>query len=132
MKDYKRKLQLKMLNIVKEIDRVYKLYNIDYYLIYGLASGVVRYQWFIPWNDDFDIGMTYKNYNMFIKVCDKELNKNEFETKRNEFLKISFKDNFTVVNKGKLYINEKANSKLIKIQINKGTYKRLLLDDALE
>ena len=33
MKNYKRKLQLKMLNIVKEIDRVYKLYNIDYYLI---------------------------------------------------------------------------------------------------
>ncbi len=48
MKDYKRKLQLKMLNIVKEIDRVYKLYNIDYYLIYGLASEVVRYQWFVP------------------------------------------------------------------------------------
>lgn len=92
MKDYKRKLQLKMLNIVKEIDRVYKLYNIDYYLIYGLASGVVRYQWFIPWNDDFDIGMTYKNYNMFIKVCDKELNKNEFENKRNEFLKHIYGD----------------------------------------
>lgn len=78
MKDYKRKLQLKMLNIVKEIDRVYKLYNIDYYLIYGLASGVVRYQGFIHWYDDFDIGMTYKNYNMFINVCDKELNNNEF------------------------------------------------------
>ena len=31
MKDYKRKLQFKMLNIVKKIDRVYKLYNIDYY-----------------------------------------------------------------------------------------------------
>lgn len=92
MKDYKRKIQLKMLNIVKEIDRVYKLYNIDYYLIYGLASGVVRYQWFIPWNDDFDIGMTYKNYNMFIKVCDKELNKNEFENKRNEFLKHIYGD----------------------------------------
>lgn len=92
MKDYKRKLQLKMLNIVKEIDRVYKLYNIDYYLVYGLASGVVRYQWFIPWNDDFDIGMTYKNYNMFIKVCDKELNKNEFENKRNEFLKHIYGD----------------------------------------
>lgn len=92
MKDYKRKLQLKMLNIVKEIDRVYKLYNIDYYLIYGLASGVVRYQWFVPWNDDFDIGMTYKNYNMFIKVCDKELNKNEFENKRNEFLKHIYGD----------------------------------------
>ena len=57
---------------------------------------------------------------------------NEIILKRNEFFKISFKDNFTVVNKGKLYIKEKANSKLIKIQINKGTYKRLLLDDALE
>ena len=56
----------------------------------------------------------------------------EIILKRNEFLKISFKDNFTVVNKGKLYINEKSNSKLIKIQINKGTYKKLLLGNALE
>ena len=48
------------------------------------------------------------------------------------FFKVSFKDNFTVVNKGKLYINEKSNSKLIKIQINKGTYKKLLLGNALE
>lgn len=92
MKDYKRKLQFKMLNIVKKIDRVYKLYNIDYYLIYCLASGIVRYKGFIPWNDDFDIGMTYKNCNIFIKVCDKELNKNEFETKRNEFLKHIYVD----------------------------------------
>lgn len=92
MKDYKRKLQFKMLNIVKEIDRVYKLYNIDYYLIYGLESGIVRYKGFIPWNDDFDIGMTYKNYNMFIKVCDKELNKNEFESIRDKFLKHIYGD----------------------------------------
>ena len=56
----------------------------------------------------------------------------EIILKRNEFFKVSFKDNFTVVNKGKLYINEKSNSKLIKIQINKGTYKKLLLGNALE
>ena len=32
----------------------------------------------------------------------------EIILKRNEFFKVSFKDNFTVVNKGKLYINEKV------------------------
>ena len=32
----------------------------------------------------------------------------EIILKRNEFFKVSFKDNFTVVNKGKLYINEKS------------------------
>ncbi|MEI3251452.1 MAG: LicD family protein [Candidatus Gastranaerophilaceae bacterium] len=78
MKDYKRNLQLKILDIVKEIDRICNLYSIEYYLIYGSALGAVRHQGFIPWDDDFDIGMTYENYNKFIKVCDKELNKNKF------------------------------------------------------
>lgn len=78
MKDYKRNLQLKILDIVKEIDRICNLYSIEYYLIYGSALVAVRHQGFIPWDDDFDIGMTYENYNKFIKVCDKELNKNKF------------------------------------------------------
>lgn len=78
MKDYKRNLQLKILDIVKEIDRICNLYSIEYYLIYGSALGAVRHQGFIPWDDDFDIRMTYENYNKFIKVCDKELNKNKF------------------------------------------------------
>ena len=42
----------------------------------------------------------------------------EIILKRNEFFKVSFKDNFTVVNKGKLYINEKSNIyKLHKIEL---------------
>lgn len=78
MKDYKRDLQLKILDIVKEIDKICNLYNIEYYLIYGSALGAVRHKGFIPWDDDFDIGMTYENYINFIKACDQNLNKEKY------------------------------------------------------
>lgn len=55
-KDYKRKLQLKILDIVKDIDDVCKKNNIEYYILYGSALGAIRHKGFIPWDDDFDIG----------------------------------------------------------------------------
>ena len=65
MNDYKRKLQLKILEIVKVIDKICIDNNIEYYLIYGSVLGAVRHKGFIPWDDDFDIGMTYENYIKF-------------------------------------------------------------------
>lgn len=90
-KDYKKKLQLKILEIVKYIDSICTKYNIEYYLIYGSALGAVRHQGFIPWDDDFDIGMTYENYNKFIDVCKEELDSNKYflqsmETDQNYYL----------------------------------------------
>ena len=77
-KNYKRDLQLKVLEIAKNIDEICKKNNIDYYIIYGSALGAVRHKGFIPWDDDFDIGMTYENYQKFIKICEKELDKNKY------------------------------------------------------
>lgn len=77
-KDYKRKLQLKILDIVKDIDEVCKKNNIEYYILYGSAIGAIRHKGFIPWDDDFDIGMTYDNYVKFLEVCEEQLDKNKY------------------------------------------------------
>lgn len=81
-KDYKRDLQLKMLEMIKYIDELCKKYEIDYYLVYGSALGAVRHKGFIPWDDDMDIAMTYDNYVKFINVCEVELDKNKFFLQR--------------------------------------------------
>lgn len=78
MNDYKRKLQLKILEIVKVIDKICIDNNIEYYLIYGSVLGAVRHKGFIPWDDDFDIGMTYENYIKFQEVCDEQLDNEKY------------------------------------------------------
>ena len=77
-KDYKRRLQLKILDIVKDIDKLCQDNDIDYYILYGSALGAIRHKGFIPWDDDFDIGMTYDNYIRFLDICEKQLDKNKY------------------------------------------------------
>lgn len=76
--DYKRKLQLKILDIVKDIDKLCRDNNIEYYILYGSALGAIRHKGFIPWDDDFDIGMTYDNYIKFLELCEQKLDKDKY------------------------------------------------------
>lgn len=68
-----RDLQLYMLEILKEIDRICKKHNIQYYLAYGSCIGAVRHQGFIPWDDDIDIQMKAADYLKFMEICKTEL-----------------------------------------------------------
>ena len=94
MKDYKRDLQLCMLDMIKDIDKVCKKHNIEYYLAYGSCLGAVRHKGFIPWDDDFDIMLKYDQYQKFIKVCEEELDKDKYfvqtpESEPNYYLSFS-------------------------------------------
>lgn len=68
-----RELQLKILEIMDEIDRVCRKNKIPYALHAGSALGVVNYKGFIPWDDDIDVIVAKKDYKRFIKALDKDL-----------------------------------------------------------
>lgn len=48
-------LQVKQLEILKELDRVCKICGVKYFLSTGSCLGAVRHQGFIPWDDDIDV-----------------------------------------------------------------------------
>lgn len=68
-----RDLQLEVLSIMDEIDRVCRKNNILYCLIGGSSLGIVNYGGFIPWDDDMDIAIPIEDWDRFIEVMKKDL-----------------------------------------------------------
>lgn len=69
-----RDLQLQVLSVMDEIDRVCTKNNIPYLLIAGSALGIVNYKGFIPWDDDMDIAIPIEYWDQFIEAMKKDLN----------------------------------------------------------
>ena len=63
-----RKLQLCQLHMLEEIDRICEAAGLTYYLFGGSAIGAVRHGGFIPWDDDLDIAMYRRDYELFQKI----------------------------------------------------------------
>ncbi|MCR5635650.1 MAG: LicD family protein [Clostridiales bacterium] len=95
------KIKQTELVMMDEIDRICKKHDIKYFMVGGSLLGAVRHKGFIPWDDDFDIGMLRKDYNKFKKVCPKELKEGFcYQSYRDEktshyiFDKVRLKDTF--------------------------------------
>lgn len=73
-----RKLQMALLDIALEIKRICEKNKIPYILCGGSLLGAVRHNGFIPWDDDMDIAMLRDDYETFIDVCTRELDKAYF------------------------------------------------------
>ena len=68
-----RKMQLRILDILTEIDKVCRKHDINYWLDWGTLLGAVRHGGFIPWDDDIDISMPSADLKRFIEIAPKEL-----------------------------------------------------------
>lgn len=53
------------LELFKSFIKVCEKLNLNYYVLGGTMLGAVRHKGFIPWDDDIDVGMPRKDYNIF-------------------------------------------------------------------
>ena len=60
-------LKLIMLSILNEIDDFCRNNNLTYFLVGGSLLGAIRHKGFIPWDDDIDIGLPRKDYEVFLQ-----------------------------------------------------------------
>ena len=61
------------LSIVHDFSDACKKHNITWFAFAGVAIGAARHQGFIPWDDDFDLGMLREDYNRFLEIWEEEL-----------------------------------------------------------
>ena len=61
-------LQTKLLPMLEWFHDFCNKNNLRYYLLGGTMLGAARHQGFIPWDDDIDVGMPRKDYELFIKL----------------------------------------------------------------
>ena len=67
-----RDVQMKILDVMKYIDKLCRENGIVYYIMGGTALGAVRHGGYIPWDDDLDIFMTPDQYAKFKVAFEKD------------------------------------------------------------
>ena len=68
-----RRQQLRMLELLLEVDSICKHHQIRYWLSSGTLIGAARHAGFIPWDDDLDIEMLLEDYERLMRVLPDEL-----------------------------------------------------------
>jgi len=68
-----RRQQMRMLDILLEVDKICKQHDIRYWLSSGTLIGAMRHNGFIPWDDDLDIEMMRSDYLRLMEILPKEL-----------------------------------------------------------
>ncbi len=60
------------IDLLEELKRVCKKYDLEYFADSGTLIGAVRHQGYIPWDDDIDIVMKRSDYNKLIEIAPRE------------------------------------------------------------
>ena len=63
------------LNLAKRIIDIINDNGLRYWVTYGTLLGAIRHKGFIPWDDDFDIGMPREDYNKLLEIFDSDRNR---------------------------------------------------------
>ncbi len=71
-------LQKVEFNLLCEFIKICEDLSLTYYLVCGTALGAVKYQGFIPWDDDVDVALPRKDYETFLKKAPELLPKEYF------------------------------------------------------
>jgi len=114
-----KKTQQIMLEILINVDKICKEHNLTYWLDSGTLLGAIRHKGFIPWDDDLDIVMSLEDYNKFIKIAPKYLNKNYFL--QNSKIEKRFPYDFTKIRSSEGIIIEKHEANK-KVAYNQGIF----------
>lgn len=61
------------LDLLAELDRICKKWDIPYFLTAGTLIGAVRHDGFIPWDDDLDVGLLRKHCARLEEACKQDL-----------------------------------------------------------
>lgn len=73
-----RKLQLEELRILKKFIKICDENNLRYYSLGGTLLGSIRHKGFIPWDDDVDVAMPRKDYEILLNLAKEKIGE-EFE-----------------------------------------------------
>lgn len=66
------------LKLLQEMDRVCREIGVGYFICGGTMLGYMRHQGFIPWDDDVDVAMLRKDYDIFLREAPKYLSEGVF------------------------------------------------------
>jgi lipopolysaccharide cholinephosphotransferase len=67
------KVQERLLQMAKEIVKIFDKHDIKYFIAFGTLLGAVRHKGFIPWDDDFDMFLFGDSYDYAINCLKQEL-----------------------------------------------------------
>ena len=84
----RKKVWERWLEILQEIDRICRKYEICYWASEGTLLGAARHKGFIPWVRNMNLCMTRPDFNYFCMVAEEELDKDKFEVAREVFLSL--------------------------------------------
>ena len=59
-------LQKRVLELFQAFLQVCQQLDLSYFLVCGSALGAVKYQGFVPWDDDMDLAMLRPDYEVFL------------------------------------------------------------------
>lgn len=112
-----KRIQNIQIDILKEVMRICKKYNLRYFLLGGSCLGAIRHKGIIPWDDDVDVGMPRPDYEKFIEIAQSELP--EYYFLQNAQTEPDFPICFSKIRDSRTTFKEKSVSHL---NINHGVY----------
>lgn len=70
--DVAKEIQIQLLEAIKEFKKACDIENITFFLRGGSVMGAVKYQGFVPWDDDMDIAVPREEYDRMIAFFKKQ------------------------------------------------------------